>query len=513
MSKPVPPPSRLSNPLNVFMAQPANLSDSSSMSPLPSLSRFSTCADNRFITADLVTAYVSPVLPIPSPQASPDPSATSPRLHTPFSSKAVHATPQTTFSPPPPTAPPLPHGPDSPQSVLSAHSQQNHDSDSEFDHEHSSRRFSVRDPSAYHSVRHSIRVPSQHPQQEASLAAWNQNTSSWNAGMSPNAKPNMTAVPVPSSLSPPLLSDLFSDSTSFLNFSEDHRMTSLASPSVVLSSANGVPFSDEPDTFDTFATLSHHPPSAAILSPSAPSAEKLVHPMQKSSEVACDGDQDNPTSPEMPPDVSTTQADHDDEDGTLDIPDGLTSSPAASRAIRELQRASITAANELVESIRLMDDQAIGHSVAKGDDPGYAKFTDRLPTDGIVGVSDDGCKKLQGQLLLRSRFLRRWNLRYATVIQQAYFGPVLLLFRPDSKPGLSSSMSLKSSKMVALAHATVVMQDAPRKHNGAVIHLFDMTTSQRTYTFACSDPGSRTHWVHRLTSFISGKAPCLKQTL
>lgn len=200
----------------------------------------------------------------------------------------------------------------------------------------------------------------------------------------------------------------------------------------------------------------------------------------------------------LPPTVRPTPAIVDDDDGGLDIPVRISATPAAGHALRDLQRASITAATELANSIRLMSQQPNHGSVEEA----LSERTHSSPSQGVRAASGNGnsTHKLQGQLMLRSRLFRRWNLRYATVVNQAYFGPVLLLFRPDSKPLFQSSFTLKSSKMIALSHCTVTMQEAPRKHHNGLVHLFDLTTSQRTYTFACTDIKTRSLWATNLSS-------------
>lgn len=340
----------------------------------------------------------------------------------------------------------------------------------------------------------------------------------------------LASVPRPGQL------DLLPDSSSFLDFNDDHRLNPVSGTTTGASSSHpttdsavgggggGEPTSfDDADSFDTFASLQNNqqeederggvvgggdddpsfnaptPPSetthdkSGFLSPS-------FHETTPNSKPAHDTLSFRTTTAAGPADSN------DDEDGGLDIPAPIGASPAANRAMRDLQRASITAANELANSIRLMSQQnGDAAAGAAGSDPKKMQpgLSPRAqPSNGQpdVGAARQSTQKFQGQLMLRSRIFRRWNLRYATIINQAYFGPVLLLFRPDSKPLFSSSFTLKSSKMIALAHTTVAVQEEPKKHNNGLIYMFSLTTSQRTYTFACNDTKTRNTWVANLSS-------------
>lgn len=475
----VPLPSRASNPLNAFMAPASTLDDSPPASPPPPPPQLPTRIGNRDVTPLLITPSPPPLvgLPLPVPPSSPRPRSTSSKPIPKSSSKAAQIASQVPLPPPPPTSS-LPDRPN-----------HNHMDDPFSDNSNIPRRYSVRNASVRHSVRHSIRVPSQHLSQIQHSAPPNPASSTVHDRL-------IMALPPTPSLPPPHPLDLLSDSTSFLDFNDDHRLTPLdPSQTAPLSSTNDN--SEDADSFDTFASLPTHPhlsiaPGAAM----SPIAAEGVHPASPRGQESQHRDR---AIHDLSFSARSPQIDHDDEDGGLDVPDDFATSPAASRAMRDLQRASVTAANELAQSIRLMSHQDSGNPNTTGSVQGRSKSIGK----GVPTALGGDCNKLQGQLLLRSRFFRRWNLRYATVIQQAYFGPVLLLFRPDSKPVFQSAFSLKSSKMVALAHAKVITHDAPRKYNGNAVHVFDLTTSHRTYTFACTELASRTHWVDNLSSFTS----------
>lgn len=298
--------------------------------------------------------------------------------------------------------------------------------------------------------------------------------------------------------------DLLPDSSSFLDYNSDHRTNHLDGTELNESSARDhTSFDDHddrdvPDSFDTFASFPNQvdlnmEPKRDLPTPPAPLSEKPLLP--NISFGSGSNLQALPPKPRPAPSVV------DDDDGGLDIPVRFSVTPAAGHALRDLQRASITAANELANSIRLMSQEPRHGSLEEAD--ALSQRTHSTPSqgmrDGGGGGGNNSCQKLQGQLMLRSRLFRRWNLRYATVVNQAYFGPVLLLFRPD-KPLFQSAFTLKSSKMIALTHSKVTEHEKPRKHNNGLIYMFDLTTSQRTYTFACTDLKTRSLWVTNLSS-------------
>lgn len=274
-------------------------------------------------------------------------------------------------------------------------------------------------------------------------------------------------------------------SSSFLDFDDDSRLTPLES-SEHLRGNNGATGKasgwadmsfDEPDSFDTFATLPKDLKPAKTLKASIPVPEN--------------GDAERPGSDESEkplfPVMSFSKKNRpqkqeveDEDDGTLDVPNRFTRRPGAEKALRDLQRASVTAGNEISANLRKMSN---AH--------------DKVERTTTI---EDKVSRVQGDVLLRSRIFRRWNLRYASVVHQGYFGAVLLLFTPDSKGGVSArgTFALKSSKMIALAESSVKKVDNVRKAGSDFV--FELKTSQRTYSFACNDEEGRDFWVKNLSS-------------
>lgn len=274
--------------------------------------------------------------------------------------------------------------------------------------------------------------------------------------------------------------------SSFLDFDDDSRLTPLDSSAAMGNGKGagmggapvmGIMSFDEADSFDTFATLSK--------------GLKIAQDLKGSILPADVGDDERPGSNESEkplfPMMSFSKKNRkqqrqdvdDDDDGGLDVPNRFTRRPGAANALRDLQRASVTAGNEISANLR---------------------FASNAQEKVKRANTKERVSKAQGDILLRSRIFRRFNLRYASLVHQGYFGAVLLLFTPDSKAGISPSgtFALKSSKMIALAESSVRRVDNARKTNQG--YMFELKTCQRTYTFACNDEKSREFWINNLSS-------------
>ncbi len=284
--------------------------------------------------------------------------------------------------------------------------------------------------------------------------------------------------------------------TSFLGFDENAR-NSMPSPltgaptsivdsiDVLDTRPDFLDYSD-PDTLDTFGSLSDEgvedltelqtPERAvgALPSLSNSGSEKATYP-----EMSFDIEKD----------TGTTRHDEDDAD-VLDVPSDLISGTEGGKALRELQCASVTAGNELAEQVRQYAARSEVQAQASSDEA----VSER-------GYRQEKISRAQGELELRGRFLRRWNTRYASIVDHAYFGAVLFLFRHDSKASRQGTIALKNSKMIVLSDSTVREVEGIRKNGPPSV--FELRTAQRKYVFACLDDTSRQYWMDQLTSFTS----------
>lgn len=256
-------------------------------------------------------------------------------------------------------------------------------------------------------------------------------------------------------------------SSSFLDFNDDDRLSPLQGDETTTAQSEeskgvfgGMSF-DDADSFDTFGTLATDRDVNQVAA--APKIDG-IRPGSDESE--------KPLFPNMSFKKGAPAAD-DDEDGTLDVPRRLTHRPGAAGALKDLQRASITAGKEIASSLRMMGEQE---------------------QNSRTRSQKNSVSKVQGDLMVRSRIFRRWNLRYASIVHQKVFGAVLLLFRPEGR-GLGG-ITLRSSKMIALAESSVRKVEGSGRKQAEF--MFELKTSQRTYVFACSDAVGRDFWLQNL---------------
>lgn len=244
----------------------------------------------------------------------------------------------------------------------------------------------------------------------------------------------------------------------------------------------------DPDTLDTFGSLSDeddYEDGGALTELQTP--ERAVGALPSLSHSGSE----KAIYPEMSYDIDTVTAGsrHDEDDAdVLDVPSELISSTEGGKALRELQCASVTAGNELAEQVREYAARSEIQAQASSDE-----------AVSEAGYRRDKISRAQGELELRGRFLRRWNTRYASIVDHAYFGAVLFLFRHDSKASRQGTIALKNSKMIVLSDSTVRELEGIRKNGPPSV--FELRTAQRKYVFACLDDTSRQYWMDQLTSF------------
>lgn len=182
-----------------------------------------------------------------------------------------------------------------------------------------------------------------------------------------------------------------------------------------------------------------------------------------------------------------------DEEDPLDIPERLSRNPSTMKALVDLQRASARVGDELLRS---SNDPVAGVR--------DARFAGGVP----LPMSNNAARisRAQGELHLRGRFFRRWNHRYASVVDHAFFGAVLFLFKHDARGLRSGKTALKNSSMIILADSRVSIADGKRKDMDNV--LFQLYTAKRKYLFAAPDPKKREYWIDHLT-MLTDKYPAL----
>mmetsp|Transcript_6706 Transcript_6706/g.14335 ORF Transcript_6706/g.14335 Transcript_6706/m.14335 type:complete len:240 (-) Transcript_6706:244-963(-) len=150
-----------------------------------------------------------------------------------------------------------------------------------------------------------------------------------------------------------------------------------------------------------------------------------------------------------------------DSDEGMDLPQRLTRGPEAAAAIQDLQRCSVA-----------------------------------IAASANAGVHDPNTFA-RGDLFLRQRFFTTtWKKRFASLVEHAYFGPVLFLFRYDKKGHVNPKMST----MIALADAEVRMGDDCADTNGIFRCQFSLK-ARRKYILSVNDALMREYWIENLRSF------------
>ena len=173
-----------------------------------------------------------------------------------------------------------------------------------------------------------------------------------------------------------------------------------------------------------------------------------------------------------------------DEEDALDMPVRLSRNPSTMCALADLERASARVGDELLR-------------ISSG---GNGTLENNSLSNNKHRLS-----RAQGELFLRGRFFRRFNHRYASVVDHAFFGAVLFLFKHDSRGLRSGRTALKNSSMIVLADSTISIVEGRRKDKENV--LFQLETAKRKYLFAAPDANKREYWIDHLTSLAGEVRP------
>lgn len=169
-----------------------------------------------------------------------------------------------------------------------------------------------------------------------------------------------------------------------------------------------------------------------------------------------------------------------DEDTGFDVPDRLTVGPGAAAARLDLQRCTIRVHKQLVEKLKTNSMTSNDHATAKSDENGNV---------------DGDLSRCQGELWLKSRFrMLGWKKRYGSIVDHAYYGPVLFLFKYDAK----GDVALKHSLMIVLVDSEVRLgKNSTTKDNGYRCE-FELRTTKRKYIVAANHTMRRDYWLRNL---------------
>lgn len=174
--------------------------------------------------------------------------------------------------------------------------------------------------------------------------------------------------------------------------------------------------------------------------------------------------------------VATAAPDDDDDGDGLDVPDRLTVGPGAAAARLDLQRCTIRVHKQLVDQLK----------------------TNSMKSDPVLPSSNgDELSRCQGELWLKSRIpMRGWKKRYGSIVDHAYFGPVLFLFKYDGK----GNVALHHSMMIVLVDSKVRLgKNTTTKDQGYRCEFF-LGTTKRKYVLAANHTMRRDYWLRNLES-------------
>ncbi|KAA8495651.1 hypothetical protein FVE85_1806 [Porphyridium purpureum] len=122
---------------------------------------------------------------------------------------------------------------------------------------------------------------------------------------------------------------------------------------------------------------------------------------------------------------------------------------------------------------------------------------------GVIAAKVNSGEELQntcgrGDLFIRQKFFTTmWKKRFATVVDHAYFGPVLFLFKYDKK----NHIVAKTSQMIVLQESDSKLADDVRGSDGVYRCQFTLKTGKRKYVFSTSDALGREYWIELLRSY------------
>ena len=115
-----------------------------------------------------------------------------------------------------------------------------------------------------------------------------------------------------------------------------------------------------------------------------------------------------------------------------------------------------------------------------------------------VNSGEDPITCGRGDIFARQKFFATtWKKRFAAVVDHAYFGPVLFLFKYDKK----GHVIARTGQMIVLADSETRLADDVRGGDGAYRCQFVLKTARRKYVFSTSDALSREYWIDLLRSY------------
>lgn len=187
---------------------------------------------------------------------------------------------------------------------------------------------------------------------------------------------------------------------------------------------------------------------------------------------------------------SGSSGDDDDDDTHVgfDVPDRLTMGPGAAAARLDLHRCTIKVHRQLVDQIKT-------HSMKSPSENPIPPLNGARSKNG--GSLQDEMSRCQGELWLKSRVpMRGWKKRYGSIVDHAYFGPVLFLFKYDAK----GNVTLTNSMMIVLVDSQVRLGKNTTTKDGEYRCEFILKTTKRRYVISANHTMRRDYWLRNLES-------------
>lgn len=189
------------------------------------------------------------------------------------------------------------------------------------------------------------------------------------------------------------------------------------------------------------------------------------------------GDYDFQSSPAQTSRTDNYDDDDDDENAGFDVPNRLAKGADAAAARLDLHRCTIRVHKQLL-------DQMKTHSMGPV-----------TPTPSSGSDRSRDLSRCQGELWLRSRVpMRGWKRRYGSIVDHAFFGPVLFLFKYDAK----GDVALHNSMMIVLVDSHVRLGKNTVTKEKDYRCEFMLKTTKRKYTIAASHTMRRDYWIRNL---------------
>lgn len=181
------------------------------------------------------------------------------------------------------------------------------------------------------------------------------------------------------------------------------------------------------------------------------------------------------------PGPSDDDGEDDDRDAGFDVPDRLTIGPGAAAARLDLHRCTIRVHKQLVDQIKT-------HSM---------KPAQSGQMDLHAANTPEELSRCQGELWLKSRVpMLGWKKRYGSIVDHAFFGPVLFLFKYDAK----GNVALHHSMMIVLVDSHVRLGKNSTTKDRDYRCEFVLKTTKRRYLIAANHTMRRDYWLRNLES-------------